>query len=162
VKTDLADIDGSDTGIGLAKRVGGSLGRTAAGDQDLEIGALSFGRPKKMEQRPAVQRIFVKFTMLVEIRNRWRVRVPFVKGAYLSGYISRYCSFCAVPIHVTSDRVLRGCSSAKSRIYIRSQCKFGIAEIRAGRMELSPAGCAALVLWSGPIIMSYSRSWQAL
>ena len=77
----LADVDGGDARVGLAKRISGRLRRAAAGNQNLLVSAQRLGRPDQMEQRAATVRVPVQVAVLVQVGDRRRIRHPFVEVA---------------------------------------------------------------------------------
>ena len=79
----FADVDRSNLGIRLAKRITGRLGRAAASDQYLLVGTRPLGWPHKVEQRSATLRITVKSAVFIQACKRCRVRHSLVEVADL-------------------------------------------------------------------------------
>ena len=86
----LADVDPRHPRVGLAQRIGGGLGGTAARDQDIAIWPLRTGRPKQMEQRPAPLGISIELAVPRQIGDRRRIGMGVVEFAH--GLVRRHRS----------------------------------------------------------------------
>ena len=71
----------------------GSLGRSAAGDQDLSICPRLLRWPQQKGRCPAPIRVPIELAMPIEVVDRRRIRVALVESAHLVGWIDgRRCS----------------------------------------------------------------------
>src|SRR5260370_26892735 len=84
----LADVDCRHPGTGLTQRVGGSLGGSAPGNEDLSISPLLLCRPQQKRQCPATIRVPIELAVPIEVADRRRIRVAIVKIAHPIARIS--------------------------------------------------------------------------
>ena len=89
----LADVDCRHTSIGFAQRMNGSLGCSAAGDQDLSICPGFLRWPQQEGQCPTPIRVAIEVAVSIEVADRRRIRAALVESAHRVGRIGgRRCS----------------------------------------------------------------------
>ena len=86
----LADVDGGDVGLRLAKRVANGLRRAASGNQDIPVLARRAGGPEQMEKRARAIRIRGEIAAAVQIGDGRRIGHALIEVADI-----------ALPIHVS-------------------------------------------------------------
>src|SRR5262245_14359100 len=74
-----ADVDTDDTCVGTTQRVLGCLPGTASSNEDVEIGAIRFGRPEQVMLRTVAIRIAPFVARAIEVLDRWRIGVTRVE-----------------------------------------------------------------------------------
>src|SRR5271170_3552775 len=107
----FADVDCCHPSIGLAQRISGGLGGSAAGNQDLPICPRLLGWPQQERQCPAPIRVAVEVAMPVEVGERRRIGVVLVKRAHFVGRIGGRWRSSVVLSHA---RALTGTDWAQS------------------------------------------------
>src|SRR6516165_2333343 len=78
----FADVDGRDVSVGLAQRIDGSLGGSAAGDQYLSIWPVLLRGPHQQGQCPTPIGVVIELAVPIEVAKRRRIRVALVESAH--------------------------------------------------------------------------------
>src|SRR5712691_2063770 len=96
----FADVDSRHTSIRFAQRINGSLGCSAAGDQDLAICPLLVRWPQQKGQCPPPIGVPIEVAVSIQVADRRRIRVAFVEGAHLVSRIGGHRFSRLLPSHM--------------------------------------------------------------
>src|SRR5690349_12345421 len=96
----LADVDCGDPCIGFTQRMNGSLGCSAAGDQDLSICPWLLRWPQHEGQCPTPIGVPIEVAVPIKVADRRRIRVVLVEGAHRVGRIGGHRCSRLLPSHM--------------------------------------------------------------